>query len=64
MASSVQEKDIKKLRAAGYLAKKIGHHLPTAGQIVPTPDPDIFGEPLLVEKVNARASGLKQKGMD
>ena len=24
MASSVQEKDIKKLRAAGYLAKKIG----------------------------------------
>ena len=39
MASSVQEKDIKKLRAAGYLAKKIGHHLPTAGQIVPTPEP-------------------------
>ena len=39
MASSVQEKDMKKLRAAGYLAKKIGHHLPTAGQIVPTPEP-------------------------
>lgn len=39
MASSVQEKDIKKLRAAGYLAKKNGHRLPTAGQIVPTPEP-------------------------
>ena len=36
MASTVQEKDIKKLREAGYLAKKISHHLPTAGQIVPT----------------------------
>ena len=39
MASSVQEKDIKKLWAAGYLAKKIGHHLPTAGHIVPTREP-------------------------
>ena len=35
MASSIQEKDIKKLRATGYLAKKIGHRLPTAGQITP-----------------------------
>ena len=39
MASTVREKDIKKLREAGYLAKKISHRLPTAGQIVPTPDP-------------------------
>ena len=39
MASTVQEKDIKKLREARYLAKKISHRLPTAGQIVPTPEP-------------------------
>ena len=39
MASTVWEKDVKKLREAGYLAKKISHHLPTAGQIVPTPEP-------------------------
>ena len=39
MASTVQEKDIKKLREAGYLPKKINHHLPTVGQIVPTPEP-------------------------
>ena len=39
MASTVQEKDIKKLREAGYLAKKIGHRLPTAGQMVPTLEP-------------------------
>ena len=39
MASTVQEKDIKKLQEAGYLAKKIGHRLPTAGQIVPNPEP-------------------------
>ena len=39
MDSTVREKDIKKLREAGYLAKKIGHRLPTAGQIVPTPKP-------------------------
>ena len=38
MASSVQEKDIKKLREAGYLAQKIGHRLPAAGRIVPTPE--------------------------
>ena len=36
MASTVQEKDIKKLRGAGYLAQKIGHRLPPAGQVVPT----------------------------
>ena len=39
MASTIREKDIKKLRKARYLAKKIGHRLPTAGQIVPTPEP-------------------------
>ena len=39
MASSIQEKDIKKLREAGYLAKKITHRLPEVGQIVPTPEP-------------------------
>ena len=39
MASTIREKDIKKLREAGYLAKKIIHCLPTAGQIVPTPEP-------------------------
>lgn len=31
MASTIQEKDIKRLREAGYLAKKIGHRLPPAG---------------------------------
>ena len=39
MASTIREKDIKKLRETGYLAKKISHRLPTAGQIVPTPEP-------------------------
>ena len=39
MASTVREKDIKKLREAGYLAKKISHRLPTVGQVVPTPEP-------------------------
>ena len=39
MASIVRERDIKKLREAGYLAKKIGHRLPPAGHIVPTPEP-------------------------
>ena len=39
MASTVREKDIKKLREAGYLAKKISHRLLMAGQIVPTPEP-------------------------
>ena len=39
MASTIREKDIKKLREAGYLAKKIGHRLPPAGQVVPTPEP-------------------------
>ena len=36
MASTVQEKDIKKLQGAGYLAQKIGHRLPPAGRVVPT----------------------------
>ena len=39
MASTFREKDIKKLWEAGYLAKKIGHRLPPAGQVVPTPEP-------------------------
>ena len=39
MASTVREKDIKKLREAGYLAQKIGHRIPTAGQIVPNLEP-------------------------
>ena len=38
MASTVREMDIKKLREAGYLAKKIGHRLPPVGQVVPTPE--------------------------
>ena len=38
MASTVQEKDIKKLPGAGYLAQKIGHFLPPAGQVVPSPE--------------------------
>ena len=37
MASSVTEKDITKLRAAGYLAKNITHGLPEEGHITPTP---------------------------
>ena len=40
MASSVKEKDIAELREAGYLAKEIAHHLPTKGQVVPTPKPN------------------------
>ena len=39
MASSVKEKDIAELRAAGYLAKEIAHRLPAKGQIVPIPKP-------------------------
>ena len=39
MASSVKEKDITKLREAGYLAKEITHRLLAEGQIVPTPKP-------------------------
>ncbi len=39
MASTVREKDIKKIREVRYLVKKISHRLPTAGQIVPTPEP-------------------------
>ena len=40
MASSVREKEITRLREAGYLAKEIAHQLPAKGQIVPTPDPN------------------------
>ena len=36
MVSSVKEKDILELRAAGYLAKEITHRLPAQGQVVPT----------------------------
>ena len=39
MASSITEGHIKKLRGARYLAANIAHWLPTAGQIVPTPEP-------------------------
>ena len=39
MVSSVKEKDITRLREAGYLAKEVAHRLPTEGQIVPTPEP-------------------------
>ena len=39
MATTVRDKYIKKLREAGYLAKKIGHRLPSAGQVVPTLEP-------------------------
>ena len=39
MVSSVKEKDIKKLREAGYLATEIAHRLPAKGQIVPIPEP-------------------------
>ena len=39
MVSSVTEGDIKELHGAGYLATNIAHRLPTAGQIVPTPEP-------------------------
>ena len=39
MAYSVKEKDIKKLREAGYLAVNIMHRLPAEGQIIPTPKP-------------------------
>ena len=36
MVSSVTERDIKKLRGAGYLAADIAHQLPAAGQVVPS----------------------------
>ena len=39
MVSSVKEKDITKLREAGYLAQEIAHWLPAKGQIIPTPEP-------------------------
>ena len=40
MVSSVKDKDIAQLRAAGYLARGIAHHLPTKGQVIPTPKPN------------------------
>lgn len=39
MASFIKEKDIKKLREVGYLAKEVTHQLQDKGQIVPTPEP-------------------------
>ena len=39
MVSSVMEENITKLREAGYLATDIAHRLPTAGQVIPTPEP-------------------------
>ena len=41
MASSIKEKDIKKLQEAGYLAKEITYRLPAKGQIIPTPEPQV-----------------------
>ena len=40
VASTVKEKDIVNLRAAGYLAADITHRLPDAGLIIPTLEPD------------------------
>ena len=40
MVSSIKEKDITELRAAGYLAKEIAHRLPAQGQVVPTLKPN------------------------
>ena len=37
MASTVKEKNIASLRAAGYLAADIAHRLPDEGQVIPTP---------------------------
>ena len=39
MASTVKEKHIANLWAAGYLAADIAHRLPDAGQVIPTPEP-------------------------
>ena len=39
MASTVKEGHIMKLWAAGYLAADIAHHVPDAGQVIPTPGP-------------------------
>ena len=39
MVSSVKEKDITKLREAGYLAQEIVRRRPAKGQIIPTPEP-------------------------
>ena len=39
MASTVKEKHIMNLRAAGYLAADIAHRLPDDGQVIPTPGP-------------------------
>ena len=39
MVSSIKEKDITKLREAGYLPKEIVHQFSAKGQIVPTLDP-------------------------
>ena len=39
MVSSVKEKDIAELRAAGYLAKEIAHRLPAQGQVSPHRSP-------------------------
>ena len=39
MASTVKEKHVTNLRAAGYLAADIAHQLPYKGQVIPTPGP-------------------------
>ena len=39
MASTVKEKHITNLRAAGYLAADIAHRLPGTGLVISTPGP-------------------------
>ena len=60
MASSVKEKDITKLREAGYLAKEIAHRLPAKGQIVPTPKPN--KKVVLLPHEHSVGFSLKRKG--
>ena len=39
VASSVTEKDVKELRAAGYLTADVVHRLPAKKLVIPTPEP-------------------------
>ena len=40
VASSIEEKDITKLREVGYLTADIHHRLPAPGQVIPTLEPN------------------------
>ena len=40
VASSIEEKDIAKLREVGYLTADIQHRLPALGQVIPAPEPN------------------------